>query len=239
LSHACGIFSRKACILLYQLIVSGQFDGMAWLDAYYIYHSVFILSLDFLARPWDDQDTQEDEARKKAVRDVMTALQNVKLCRTFTILTQVSLQLAKIVGIFEVHSEKHEKPEEFRQYMEQQQATFTFDYGTQGSQLGVENVVNNWFQKEPVDLPWDMKDFFGADGFVGPQTEVPGLGSSFGSMPLTLGGTYNNHLPGISEDGLSSPVPPHTAYTQWGHIDTPFVQNRGGSASRGPGGINQ
>jgi proline utilization trans-activator len=239
LSHTCGIFSRKACLLLYQLIVSGQFDGMAWLDAYYIYHSVFILSLDFLARPWDDQDTQEDEARKKAVRDVMTALQNVKLCRTFTILTQVSLQLAKIVGIFEVHSEKHEKPEEFRQYMEQQQATFTFDYGTQGSQLGVENVVNNWFQKEPVDLPWDMKDFFGADGFVGPQTEVPGLGSSFGSMPLTLGGTYNNHLPGISEDDLSAPVPPHTAYTQWGHIDTPFVQNRGGSASRGPGGINQ
>jgi hypothetical protein len=124
--------------------------------------------------------------------------------------------------------------------MEQQQATFTFDYGTQGSQLGVENVVNNWFQKEPIDLPWDMKEFFGADGFVGPQTEVSGLGGSFGVMqPLALGGTYNNHLPGISEDDLSVPVPPHTAYTNWGHIDTPFVQNRDGSVSRGPSESNQ
>jgi hypothetical protein len=41
------------------------------------------------------------------------------------------------------------------------------------TQLSVENVTNNWFQKEPEDLPWDLKDFFGTDGFVS--------GTSFGN----------------------------------------------------------
>jgi len=223
MSHACGIFSRKCTILIHQLMTSGMFDGVAWLDAYYIYHSVFILALDFLARPWDDQDTPEDIARKKAVRDVMDALQSVKLCPTFNILTQVSLQLAKIVGIFEVGSEsqQHEKAEEFRRYMEQQQVSYTFDYNTVPPQGGVETVVNSWFQKEPVDLPWDLKDFFGVDGYVGVAPS-----DHFSAVPLTLGGTYHSHLPGVGEEDevAAAAIPPHTAYTQWGAIDTPFAQ---------------
>ena len=240
MSHACGIFSRKCAILLHQLMANGMFDGVAWLDAYYIYHSVFILALDFLARPWDDQDTPEDIARKKAVRDVMDALQNVKLCPTFAILTQVSLQLAKIVGIFEVNSEsqQHEKSEEFRRYMEQQQASFAFDYNVAPPQGGVENVVNSWFQKEPVDLPWDLKDFFGVDGYVGAAPT-----DHFSNMPMTLGGTYNSHLPGVGEEDelAAAAIPPHTAYTQWGAMDTPFAQpNRvvpGPSSSKPPSGV--
>ena len=229
LSHACGIYSKKATNLLHQLMTDGIFDGIAWLDAYYIYHSVFILSLDFLARPWDDQETPEDASRKKAVRDVMDALQNIKLCPTFSILTQVSLQLAKIVGIFDTRNpQNHDRPEEYRQFMAQQQqaAAIPYEYGTQGQQPGVENVVNSWFQKESVDMPWDLKDFFGVDGYVGPSD------TNFGDLPLTLGGTYNNHLPGVGEEDLATPMPPMTGYTQWGAIDTPFAQpNRAGSTS--------
>jgi hypothetical protein len=82
LSHACGTFSKEAIILLHRLLREGMFDGTAWIDAYYIYHAVFILSLDFLGRPQDEIETEEDIARKKAVRDVVEALRNVKLCES-------------------------------------------------------------------------------------------------------------------------------------------------------------
>lgn len=235
LSHACGIYSKKAAILLHQLMTDGIFDGISWLDAYYIYHSVFILSLDFLARPWDDQETPEDAARKKAVRDVMDALQNVRLCPTFSILTQVSLQLAKIVGIFDTRNPPNheERPEEYRQFMAQQQqaAAMPYEYGSQGPQPGVENVVNSWFQKESVDMPWDLKDFFGVDGYVGPSD------AQFQDLPLTLGGQYSSHLPGIGDESdMNTPVPSMGGYTQWAAIDTPFAQsNRAGSSSGGGG----
>ncbi|KAG0651042.1 putative transcriptional regulatory [Hyphodiscus hymeniophilus] len=231
LSHACGIYSKKTTVLLHQLIADGIFDGVSWLDAYYIYHSVFILSLDFLARPWDDQETPEDASRKKAVRDVMDALQDIKLCPTFTILTQVSLQLAKIVGIFDTRNpQSHDqRPEDYRLFMTQQQqaAAISYEYGAQASQPGVENVVNSWFQKEAVDMPWDLKDFFGVDGYVGPSN------TNYTDMPMGLEGPYSGHLPGVGdEDGLN-PAPP-MGYTHWGSIDTPFAQsNRTGSSSGG------
>lgn len=78
-------------------------------------------------------------------------------------------------------------------------------------------------------MPWDLKDFFGVDGYVGPSD------STFGDLPLTLGGPYGNHLPGVGEeDDMTAPVPPMTGYTQWGTIDTPFAQpNRGSSSSSG------
>ena len=222
LSNACGISSRKSALLLQQLLGSGTFDGRAWLDAYYVYHSVFILSLDFLARPWNEKDNEEDIARKQAVRDVMNALENVKLCPTFTILTQVSLQLAKIVGIFDARSEQHEKAEEFRRYMEQQQATFTFDYNYPTPQPGGSNVVNGWYARGPVDLPFELKDFFGVENF--------GAGAVDNNFPMTTAipsfqhAYVNNIPPVISEDELIATAPPRSAYTHWGAIDTPFAQ---------------
>lgn len=216
LSHACGVFSRKSAQLLHQLLASGSFDGVAWIDAYFIYHSMLILSLDFLARPWEEKDNEEDLARKQAVRDVMGALEHTRLCPTFTILTQVSLQLAKIVGIFDARSEQHEKAEEFRQFMEQQSTTFTFDYAAQESQAGSGNVVNSWFQRGPVELPWDLKDFFGQDGFV-----APALGPTF-ETPMNFGPSYSMG-PG-DDGGMVAPPPPGAAYTHWTAIDTPYSQ---------------
>ncbi|KAN0123007.1 Fungal specific transcription factor domain containing protein [Hyaloscypha variabilis] len=278
LSHSCGTYSRKSAVLLHQLLVNGMFDGVQWVDAYYIYHSVFILAFDFLARPWDEPDTPEDSARKQAVRDLMNALQPIKLCPTFTILTQVALQLAKIVGIFDVPSSSSqgqaegERSEDFRRYMEQQQGLFSFDYGPPqaqthpGAQPGVQSAV--WFQKEQVDLPWDLKDFFGVDNFGASGANLGGgaglgggnlaPGSSFtsgvsssalvegvmsggegfgGPVPLALGGGFAHHLdvlPGAED--LLAPVPPTTAYTHWGGIDTPFAPRKGSSMGGGGGG---
>jgi proline utilization trans-activator len=236
LSDACGTYSRKAALLLHQLLASGMFDGVAWLDAFYIYQSVFIMALDFLARPWDESDSPEDLARKKAVRDVMGALQNVKLCPTYTILTQVALQLAKIVGILDARSDQLVKSEEYRRYMEQQQATFTFDYSSQNIPGGTSgNVVQNWFQKDPVDLPWELKDFFGTEGFIGGSTTSV-AGQPFQGIPMSLAGSYaSNIVPMIDEEALAAPVPPHNAYNpHWGAVEAPYVpHNRNGSLPRG------
>ncbi|RDL40106.1 Zn2 DNA-binding protein [Venustampulla echinocandica] len=224
LSNACGIFSRKSALLIQQLLSTGTFDGRTWLDAYYIYHSVFILSLDFLARPWTEKDNEEDLARKAAVRDVMNALENIKLCPTFSILTQVALQLAKIVGIFDVRSEPQEKAEQFREYMEQQQATFAFDYNYANPQpasgnIGANgNIANAWFQKAPVDIPWELKDFFGVENFVG-------VGEPNFAPQQTFGVGYSALPPPPATRGeiiATSPAPP--AYTHWGPIDTRFIQ---------------
>jgi proline utilization trans-activator len=227
LSSACSAFSKTAAELLHQLLASGSFDGVAWLDGYYVFVSVFILSLDFFARPWDEKDSDEDLARKQVVRDVMGALENVRICPTFTILTQVALQMAKIVGIFDARSEQHEKAEEFRQYMEQQSTTFTFDYGAQNTQPGAGNVVDSWFQRGPVDLPWDLKDFFGADGYV-----VPVGTTAFQEPAMTFGNTYNN-VPLVIDNGLMVPPPPSAAYTHWAAIDTPFAQEQRGNDNQG------
>ncbi|KAH7417586.1 fungal-specific transcription factor domain-containing protein [Cadophora sp. MPI-SDFR-AT-0126] len=245
LSHACGTYSRKATLLLHQLLVTGMFDGVAWIDAYYIYHSVFILALDFLARPWDERDTAEDVSRKNAVRDVMGSLQPIKLCPTFTVLTQVALQLAKIVGIFDARSDSHEKSEEYRQYIDQQQASFGFDYGPQPTHGGPGtsnvtqngNVVHSWFQKDPVELPWDLRDLFGTEGYV---PAGPVVSEGYGGNLPNLGGAYAGMgMLGETED-LMTTVPPHTAYTHWGTIDTPFARSAGmggghGGLPKGPG----
>ena len=161
----------------------------------------------------------------------MDAIQNIKLCPTFTVLTQVSLQLAKIVGIFDMRNPpNHEqRPEEYRLFMAQQQqaAALPYGYDSQGPQPGVENVVSSWFQKESVDMPWDLKDFFGVDGYVGPSN------SNYTDMSMTMEGPYSSHLPGIGdEDGLS-PAPSNGLYAV-GSIDTPFAQShRAGSSSGG------
>ena len=70
--------------------------------------------------------------------------------------------------------------------MEQQQGLFSFDYGPQGQggQAVGAGVVNNWYQKESADLPWDLKEFFGVDGFVGPG--LGGVGGDYGHMHMTL-----------------------------------------------------
>ena len=227
LSHACGKFSRKSAELLHQLLATGRFDGIAWLDAYYVYHSIFILALDFLARPWPDTETSEDQARKQAAREVMTALHTVKLCPTFTVLTQVSLQLAKIVGIFDTkppHSSQDLRAENCRdQIPQQQQFQYAFDPNTQSTTAGVENVVSSWFQKQPVDLPWDMRDFFGADGYVGPFSQPPFSTDVPMTNEISISNTYSTYVPGVNGvDDLAPPPPTNIGYTQWGALDAPF-----------------
>lgn len=106
--------------------------------------------------------------------------------------------------------------------MEQQSTTFTFDYEPQNTQAGVGNVVNSWFQRGPVDLPWELKDFFGVDGYVAPPGD-PAFQDPQTSM--NFGNAYTN-MPPVSNDGNLMSPQPGTGYTHWGSIDTPFAQQQ-------------
>jgi len=230
LSHSCGIFSRKAASLLHELLITGLFDGIAWVDAYYVYHAVFILSLDFLARPWDDVETSEDAARRMVVRDVTSALQTAKLCPTFKVLTQVSLQLAKIVGILHTkpgpNKAIHAQPEVIQPDMAQFHLRNIYAMDSQGSQPGMEVAVDSWFQKESIGASWDMRDFFGVDGYVRP------LEADYSDIPMAMSNGYSMHMPEYAEhEDFAPPFPSNIGFTHWSSTETTFVPGLGDPAS--------
>jgi len=231
LSQSCGTFSRNGAALLHELLTTGLFDGVAWIDAYYVYHAVFILALDFLARPYDDVETSEDAARKKAVRDLTNAIQNVKLCPTFKVLTQVSLQLSKIVGILDttpgLSKAQSTRPEIVQPHMtgyDLSSNAYTID--SQNTQPGVEVAVNSWFQKEPIGVSWDMREFFGADGYVCP------VESDYSDLPMAMSNGYGLNMPGFTEQQVFvPPLPANLGFTPWGTVEPPLAPVRGGPVS--------
>ncbi|KJR86305.1 uncharacterized protein SPSK_02152 [Sporothrix schenckii 1099-18] len=102
-----------------QLADIGQLDGVAWIDIYFLYHSVLVICLDLLARivtasaaakAKDKDKGKENDAaadskadvtaarRRTAVRSVLQITQRTRLAPTFRVLVLVACQLAAIVG---------------------------------------------------------------------------------------------------------------------------------------------
>lgn len=161
LSDKCGLFSKQAIILIHRLITSEQFNGITCTDPFYIYHSVLIVSLDFLAQ--DKPDTPEDEARKKVVVDIKNAMDGVHLCPLFAILTQVSFQLAEIVGIVENFASNAQAQQLGSAHLEPSiRGVPDMDFGLDNSQQ--HSVIDFYLQGNQVNLPWKI----GSDNF--PQT---------------------------------------------------------------------
>ncbi|RFU29415.1 hypothetical protein B7463_g6925, partial [Scytalidium lignicola] len=228
LSHACGTSAQNVAVLLQQLAAGGMFEGVAWLDAYYLYHCILVLSLDFLARPTSQKDTPEDAARKEAVRDVVDAVRSLKLCSTFTILTQVALQFAKIVCIFDEAVPEHDRAIEssgsHRSMLHNPQATSATGPRQHND---VEGIINQWFQNDSIvdHLPWD---FFGDDGY--------GALSSFYQPEIPMSGTMNGYPPPTTENdsGTIPMVPPNNMYPGWSPVEEPYAQSTGGSIEFSP-----
>lgn len=222
LSHACGTSARKVAILLQQLAAGGMFEGVAWLDAYYLYHCILILSLDFLARPTSQKDTQEDIARRAAVQDVVDAVRNMKLCPTFTILTQVALQFAKIVGVFDESATVRERAVEANsiRYMPPQAATVT-EFRQQND---VEGLLNQWFQNDSVNnLPWD---FFSDGGY--------GAFNHFYQPDMPVTGTLAGYVPAVDGDTSRIQLASGNMYPGWGSVGESYPQSARGSGEYSP-----
>ena len=98
IKQQCEVSAREAIELLDGLANANLLDGVGWLDAYYVYHAILVLSLDFLARPRDAADTEEDVAKRAAVTAIIQDIQRTKLAPTYHILAQVGIQFARIVG---------------------------------------------------------------------------------------------------------------------------------------------
>jgi proline utilization trans-activator len=211
LSHACGTSARSVAVLLQQLATGGMFEGVAWLDAYYLYHCILVLSLDFLARPMSQKDTPEDTARKEAVREVVDAVRNMELRPTFTILTQVALQFAKIVGIFDEVAPEHERTVEAsgNRYIPPQATTATVFR----EHNDVEGVINQWFQNDnSTNLPWD---FFGDDSY--------GTINNFDHPDMPMAGTMCGYVPVLNSDSTRISTAPGSMYSGWEPIEESYT----------------
>jgi hypothetical protein len=208
LSHLCGTSSRQALVLLHQLAARGMLDGVAWLDIFYAYHGVLVLSLDFLARPGEAEDSPEDLARKAAVRNMVDVLCSAKLCPTFHILGQVAVQFARIVRILDDVSLSHEGPNTGLQTVQQQ-----FEPRAQEDIAG---IVNEWFQQDCLNVSWD---FFDLGGYGGMQNGI----SYEPQMPYAP--TFGTAFAGVGGEepfGAERLMSPHDTFANWGNIDDVF-----------------
>ncbi|EPE04871.1 nucleus protein [Ophiostoma piceae UAMH 11346] len=109
LADSCLDASERVNEYLHQLFDAGLLDGVAWIDAYYLYHSVLILCLDLVAKivvvghvstsAADKATLTEAVARQRAsVRSILLLAQRTRLAPTFRVLVGVVCQLAAIVG---------------------------------------------------------------------------------------------------------------------------------------------
>jgi proline utilization trans-activator len=209
LAHSCSTSSREAVVLLHQLATRGMLDGVAWLDTFYAYHGVLVLSLDFLVRPSNVEDSPEDLMRKASVRDVVDVLCSTKLCPTFHILAQVAVQFARIVGILDDASPTHEEQDASPQSPPQQ-----FEPKAQEDIAG---IIHEWFQQDCMDVPWD---FFELGGYGGIQNNLP-------YQPLTpFAPTFGTAYAGAGGEDTFGTEPfmsPCNSFANWGNINDVFT----------------
>lgn len=217
LSYTCGTSARNVASLLQQLATNGMFEGVVWQDAYYLYHCILILSLDFLARPASQKDTAEDEARKTAVRQVLDSVRNMKLCPTFTILNQVSLQFAKIVGIFDERAaplDQDSRGENSSRYAPPPAVAAT-DFRQPNN---AEGVINNWFQSDRnINLPWE---FFGHDSYAAMN--------QFYQNDMPVATTLSGYVSVPENEPPRVPITPGSMYSGWPPIAETYPQSTAG-----------
>jgi hypothetical protein len=206
LSHSCGASSRQAVVLLHQLAARGMLDGVAWVDAFYAYHGVLVLSLDFLARPRHIEDSPEDLLRKAGVRDVLDVVCSTKLCPTFHILAQVAVQFARIVGILDDVSPSHEGQNPGPQFAQQQYEPRT--------QEDIAGMVNEWFQQDCMNVSWD---FFGMGGYGGTQNNLPY------QPPMPFAPTFGATSDGEDTFGFERLMSPNNSFANWGNTNEVFT----------------
>lgn len=232
LSYKCGLFSKQAIILAHQLITSGQFNGVTWMDPYYVYHSVIVVSLDYLAK--DEKDTDEDISRKKVVSDMKNAMDNIRLCPLYAMLTQVGFQLAEIVGIVDNHASRAQFQQiDARHLQPNVQGIPDLDFSPENpQQSSMGNVLDFYLQSSQINLPWKVA----SDSFTHPpQVSAPMIGSFL-----------NRGVSVMDEQAVATAMPtmpgqmqPQQPYMNWatGYEVIPS-QTQYGNSQAGPPPVN-
>ncbi|KAJ8070629.1 hypothetical protein OCU04_001000 [Sclerotinia nivalis] len=206
LGSKCCLYSKQSIMLVHQLITSGQFNGVTCMDPYYVYHSVVVISLDFLGK--DGPYSDEDMSLKKAVFDIKNAMDNVRLCPVFAMLTQVAFQLAQIVDIVDNHA-SNAQPQQIdsRHLQSNVQATSDIDFVLEDSQQqgNMGDIIDLILQGNNMHIPWKV----GPDGFAPtPQVSAPMMEPYMDrSVPV-----MNEHTVATTMQGQ---MQPQQTYVNW------------------------
>ncbi|KAF7928562.1 uncharacterized protein EAE98_005618 [Botrytis deweyae] len=228
LSYKCGLSSKEALKLIHQLITLNQFNGVTWIDPYYVYHSVAVIALEFLAK--DEPDNDEDISRRKAVFDIRNAMDNIRLCPVFAMLTQVSFQFAQIVGIIDNHvttaQSQHYDASQMQSHV---QAIPDIDIEFENPQQSNIDNVFDLILGNNFSIPWKV----GPDSFThNPQVSAPMMESYMNrSVPA-----MDEQAAATAMQGMQSQQP----YVSWptGGYGVMPTHAQYGNASASPSHIN-
>ncbi|KAF7892931.1 uncharacterized protein EAF02_000469 [Botrytis sinoallii] len=228
LSYKCGLSSKEALKLIHQLITLNQFNGVTWIDPYYVYHSVAVIALEFLAK--DEPDNDEDISRRKAVFDIRNAMDNIRLCPVFAMLTQVSFQFAQIVGIIDNHvttaQSQHYDASQMQSHV---QAIPDIDIEFENPQQSNIDNVFDLILGNNFSIPWKV----GPDSFThNPQVSAPMMESYMNrSVPA-----MDEQAAATAMQGMQSQQP----YVSWptGGYGVMPTHAQYGNASATPSHIN-
>lgn len=205
LSSKCSDYAKQAILLVHQLITLNQFDGVTWSDPYYVYHSVLIIALDFLAK--DEPDDDADIMSKKVIFDIKNAMININLCPVFAMLTQVAWQLAQIVGIIDNHETNAQPQQIDSSYLHSFQTIPDYPFDLENSQPGSNNLIDLLLQGSHVTVPWRI----GAASIAPAATQVSApMMDPFMSRSVAL-----MDEPALTATIQGGQMQPQQSYTNW------------------------
>ncbi|CAO2657486.1 Nn.00g036120.m01.CDS01 [Neocucurbitaria sp. VM-36] len=137
--------------------------GYSWLDLFFVFHSVFIVCADFLARPKTQLDTPKDTERKLIVREMLDHVRGMReLAPTYKTLNQIAIQFASITGVVDDSSTSHVSSAPYDPVVEPSPSMG--GSGTTERLLKISDVQEDWFATATTMLGFDFSDLTQATG---------------------------------------------------------------------------
>lgn len=127
-SRECRASAIAVLDCFLQLSKHGLLEGVAWIDFYYICHSILVLGLFELGQiPASAPDPDREECSSK-IAEITSITTQIRLAPTYKIFTKVSLGFAKTVGLGAVQSAPAEEIDTHQQYLQPPTQASTLDF---------------------------------------------------------------------------------------------------------------
>lgn len=128
-SRECRASAIAVLDCFLQLSKHGLLEGVAWIDFYYICHSVLVLGLFELGQMGESAPELEREESSSKIAEMNEIISQIRLAPTYKIFTKVSLGFARTVGLGIVKPAPTEEIDTQQQYIQPAQpSTLDFPY---------------------------------------------------------------------------------------------------------------